>query len=478
MDRRDGSVLIVLSLILISPLALPLASSGSTLESSIDMAEKPPENCIPSPRATSTITGNPPVMMGKISMENSNGTTVRIEFSRVSNRAIPDGTLQLRFGEFMNVSQTNGFAKQSDGIYNWDRSSSAWIEYRVQKTFSGPNEIDITNQSNRSGIVPLPSYGGAVQVAFEPTQKGYLGSRFAYLGAYETESIQAGCQEINLIVPENADLISPSDQILTVLNETAYRLPVGRAYEQIRVFVYRGDLGDVQGFVRGREYDVDAGPEIVIQENASFGGPIEFTWRHEYVHTRQGFGLTPELEWFREASANYYAYKTALDSGAITPREYDALLAWSYEQNYSQRLGNHGDSRVAYVWGPLVLSRVDAEMRFSTNQTLIDTFRWMNHVETDSGEISLDQFQNHTLILRTITTSPSPRFNLTQAVSSKHPTKPAYVKGPGGLPGWVRQFWFPSNIHVIELIYLFAGILWLLISGTYIANHLGFRDRL
>jgi hypothetical protein len=438
------------------------------------MANQPPEHCIPSPRATSTISGNQPVVIGNVSMETANETTVRIELSRVSNRSIPDGTIQLRFGEFGNVTQTKGFTKQSDGIYNWDRSSNAWIEYRVQKTSSGPNQIDITNQSNQSGIVPLPAYGGAVPVAFEPAQKGYLGSRFAYLGEYETESIQAGCQEITLVIPEETELTRPPDQILEVLNETAYRLPVGRAYEQVRIFAYPGTVGEVEGFVRGTEYDVDAGPEIIVQENASLGGPIEFTWRHEYVHTRQSFRLTPELEWFREASANYYAYQTALDSGAITPREYDALLAWSYERNYSQRLAHHSDSQVAYVWGPLVLSRVDAQMRSTTNQTLSDTFRWMNHVETDSRGISPDQFQNNTLTEENRNTSASPELNSTKAIQSKHSPTPAYIPGPSWTPERVWQHRLPENFRVLEVLYYFAGILWLVVVGTNIAERYGF----
>jgi hypothetical protein len=443
----------------------------------MDMVEQPPENCVPSPRATSTISGNQPVVIGDVSMEKSNGTTVRIVFSRVSNRSIPDGTIQLRFGEFGNVTATKGFTRQSDGIYNWDRSSNPWIEYRVQKTFSGPNQIDITNQSNRSGIVPLPAYGGAVPVSFEPAQKGYLGSRFAYVGEYETKSIQVGCQEITLVIPEDTDLIEPPAQILDALNETAYRLSVGRAYEQVRIFAYPGSVGEVEGFVRGTEYSVDAGPEIIIQENASLGGPIEFTWRHEYVHTRQSFRLTPELEWFREASANYYAYRTALDTETITPREYDALLAWSYQRNYSQRLVHHSDSEVAYVWGPLVLSRVDAQIRSTTNQTLLETFRWMNNAETDSRGISPDKFQNHTLNESNRNTSTSPEFNLTKAIQSKHPPKPAYVTGPPGLPEWVRQLWLPATFRVLELLYYFAGILWFVIVGTNFADRYGFLDR-
>ncbi len=316
-----------------------------------------------------------------------------------------------------------------------------------------------------------------MQVAFEPAHKGYLGSRFAYLGEYETKSVQAGCQEITLVIPEHADLIRPPDQILDVLKETAYRLPVGRAYDQVRIFVYPGDLGDVGGYVRGTEHGVNAGPEIIIQENASIGGPIEFTWRHEYVHTRQSFRLTPELEWFREASANYYAYRTALDSGAITPREYDALLAWSYERNYSQRLVQHGDSEVAYLWGPLVLSRLDAEMRSTSNQTLLDRFRWMNHAETDSDGFSLEQLHHHNASVGKNTKSVSQEFNLTQAPTSKHPPTPAYLTGPRELPVWIRQLWLPANLKILEMLYAFTGILWIVIVGANIASQLGFISR-
>jgi hypothetical protein len=477
MNQRDGLVLLILSLILLSPLLLPVTSSGEAVDGSIAMAEKPPDNCIPSPRAASTHSGNSPMVVGEVSMANSKGNTVRIEFSRVSDRAISEGTIQLRFGEFGNVTKTKGFTKQSSGIYNWDRSTNPWIEYRIQKNISEPNQINITRQSNQSGIVPLPAFGGAVQVAFEPAQKGYIGSRFAYLGEYETRSIQAGCQNITLVIPRHVEVISSPGQILKALNETAYRMTVGRAYHQVRFFVYSGDLGDVEGFVRGTEYSVDAGPEVIIQENATLGGPTKFSWRHESIHTRQSFRLAPELEWFREASANYFAYRTALDSGAITPREYDALLAWSYEQNYTKRLVHHSDAQVAYIWGPLVLSRLDAEMRSTPNQTLLDTFRWMNHAETDLKGISLTQFRNHTLSVGKNNTSGSPGFNLTQAITSNQPPKPAYVTGSGLVPGWARQLWFPTNFYLLKALYIFTGVLWLVLLATNIAGWLGYIEQ-
>ena len=473
MDRRDGIILIFLSVILLSPLFIPAPSSGVPLDDDVDMAEKAPENCIPSPRATQTHSGNSPMMVGEVSIKKPNRSIVRIEFTRASNRTIPDGTIQLRFGAFGKVTKAEGFSKQSDGIYNWDRSADPWIEYRVNETHSGPNEIDLTDQANDSQIVPLPAYGGAVQVAFEPAQNGYLGSRFAYLGEYETRSIQAGCQEITLIIPSNAELVKPPDQILNALNETAYRLPVGRAYGHVRVFGYPGDLGDVAGFVRGTEYGVNAGPEVIIEDQAPLGGPLEFTWRHEYIHTRQSFALTSELEWFREASANYFSYRTALDSGSISPREYDALLAWNHGQNYAKRLANHSDSRVAYVWGPLILSKVDARMQSTTNQTLLGTFRWMNHAETDREGITLNQFQNQTLSETDHTTSPPPEFNLTQAITTTEPPKPAYLRGPQWLPAEVREFWLPVNIRLLRLAYRFTGILWLMIVGVNIAEYLG-----
>lgn len=45
------------------------------------------------------------------------------------------------------------------------------------------------------------------------------------------------------------------------------------------------------------------------------------------------------------------------------------------------------------------------------------------------------------------------------------------------MPEWVRQLWFPANFRVLELLYNFAGILWLVIVGTNIAEQLGFMDR-
>jgi len=224
---------------------------------------------------------------------------------------------------------------------------------------------------------------------------------------------------------------------------------------------------------------MNAGPEIVIQDNASLGGPRGFVWRHEYIHTRQSFGLTAEMEWFREASANYYAYRVALDSGAISSRQYDAVLARNYQRNFPQSLSEGSDAQVAYEWGPLVLSRVDAVMRSSGNQTLLDVFRWMNQVDSESEEISLADFRNQTIKEEAKSNSTkNHQFNLTRSVNEPNPSTPNYTTKPEWLPDWIRQLWYPTatTASILGLLHKVAAILWLAIVSGLIAERLGYTN--
>ena len=50
----------------------------------------------------------------------------------------------------------------------------------------------------------------------------------------------------------------------------------------------------------------------------------ESTWTHEYVHTRQRFAdRSRAMEWFVEASAEYYAARLSHDLGLVNDLEYE-----------------------------------------------------------------------------------------------------------------------------------------------------------
>lgn len=114
-----------------------------------------------------------------------------------------------------------------------------------------------------------------------------------------------------------------------------------------------------------------------------FDDTWSFTWRHEYVHTRQEFDPADELRWIREGSANYYAYLETVREGDYP---YRSLPWWDAEQR-QDRLQNDTVLADPKTWhdftdynvGPIVLATLEARIRNgSTDATLTAVFRRMN----------------------------------------------------------------------------------------------------
>lgn len=458
--KRYAILLCLLSLALVAPIAMPLlAETNDPHQLQNQMETQPPIRCIDTSGEPPSMAGEDPVLTGSLSMQDRDNATVRIEFDRVSNHSVGQGELQLQFGAFTNLSASSGFENTGSGRYNWERGRNAWIEYRTQNVSNEVFSVDLTTQDPNRTIIPLPDYGGRIPFAFRAADQGFVGSRFAYLGEYETASTTIGCQEIRMVVPEDTTLPAPPAEIVQTLAETARRVPVGHAYEEVRVFVSPTSIGTSEGFVRYRDFERDGGPEIVIEHDAPYNGPEEFAWRHEYIHTRQNFDVQSDLLWVREASANYLAYRTALDSGVITPREYDGVLAERRQARFSDRLATNATGQVAYQWGPIVLSRVNERLRSASNHTVVDTFGWLNTESTNHGDVSLATFDNRTRGGSPERIRSDDGFNLTAATYGTPPT-PAYLLGPEWLPGAIRKLWLPANQYLLWLGYGLVALLW------------------
>jgi hypothetical protein len=453
LPRRRVVLLFVLTLVVVTPVAVPvLAGDSGQATVRNEMPNHAPTSCIDASGEPQSVAGEPPALIGELSIVNHSNSTVRIEFDRVPNRSIGGERLVLQFQQFTNVSATHGFRERFAGSYHWDGRSGGWIEYQVQNVSNERFTIDLTNQTQERTIIPIPDYGGSVPIKFKPTGDGYVGSRFAYLGSYTTTAKTVGCQEIKLVVPTNTELPAPPEEILDTLAGTARRLAVGHAYDQVRVFVSPTSIGTADGFVRDRDTEDDLGPEIVIHHDAPFDGPDWFAWRHEYIHTRQGFDVADDLKWIQEASAQYLAYRTAIDSGAIAPRQYDWLLNNHYHAQFSDKLATNATDGVAYIWGPVVLSRVDEGLRARSNRTFVDTLGWLNSRGEAHEQVSLSTFGNRTV-------GENSSFNLTTVVYGEPPV-PGFEVAPEWLPNWIQLFWFPPWRVLPGLVYFFSVVFW------------------
>jgi hypothetical protein len=306
----------------------------------------------------------------------------------------------------------------------------------------------------------LPNYGGKVLVSFEAAESGYLGSTFGYLGAYESFSTKAGCQNISLIQPAAANLSASPENVLSVLNDSAYRFPLGTPYRHIRVFIYPSDLGDVDGFVQPSGSD-GSGPDIIVQENASLGGPREFTYRHEYIHTRLGQLENDSMAWYDEATAEYYSYRLALANGTISPRQYDAILAHNYKLNYTGTLANNGDSDMVYARGPVLLSKLDQQVRANSNESLLFVTKWAYFGDHGREDATPERFSKRLGLLN------NSQVNVSQEIHSTNSSEPVFLLGPSWLPNTVRLLWLPSIgtwpiIKGVYGLFAFAWIIWIL----------------
>ena len=117
--------------------------------------------------------------------------------------------------------------------------------------------------------------------------------------------------------------------VLDSLADASNALRVGDRDDE--VFVVAAPTSGVQWGVRGYQ----TGESDLWVRDVEPVDSAENPWVHEYVHTRQDFALDPEMRWFREASASYYAALLTYEQGRVP---YDG---------FSQRIGAGANSSYA-----------------------------------------------------------------------------------------------------------------------------------
>ena len=140
----------------------------------------------------------------------------------------------------------------------------------------------------------------------------------------------------------------------------------------------------------GRTY----GETGYITQRGFWDGDASSVWIHEYVHTRQGFDLTSEMRWFREASATYLSARLLEEQyEGVTERDVRTRLE-ATPDHPGTALANRSawdDTSADYERGARLLYAVDAAIRMETdgNRTLVDVVRAMNRRD---DPLTVDEF--------------------------------------------------------------------------------------
>lgn len=174
---------------------------------------------------------------------------------------------------------------------------SIWIDYSDGSdagvgSFLG-DRIDVIGDHDQSNVM------------LNLESPGFVGETSIFLGSYEDHLFlpDGPHESFQLIVPSHAELADTRGVIFEALEFASTKLSVGAQYDTFLVFVAtdpvrRGGL-QMGSLSATRE-------EAWVHESSRVDDP-DSTWLHEYVHTRQSYSLAADMEWFTEASAEYYA---------------------------------------------------------------------------------------------------------------------------------------------------------------------------
>jgi hypothetical protein len=201
--------------------------------------------------------------------------------------------------------------------------------------------------------------------------RGVHGDRYALTGDADVVTRSANGRRVAVVVPEGATPREDPAAVAEALAAAARQLDVGDHDRAVLAYA-------VPGVRRGGE-SVPARDEFWVNSEARLDDP-ENVWLHEYVHTRQSFRLAPEMRWFREASAEYYAARLSHEQGTVSKRAYRRHVDGGPSRATLTDPGTWDGDDVPHDKGARVLAVLDAKVRAETDgrRSLEDVFRRLN----------------------------------------------------------------------------------------------------
>ncbi len=377
-------------------------------------------------------------------LENSNFTasTVTAVYQRTSNTSqyrvvfniseTRNSTFRVGLNGDGAIINSTGFRKTGTR-FRWDGDNrNASITVEINPDDSQTYNPRDTNRSYPSGdrwlLGPALDLAGG-NVSVRPASAGAIGEQFVYLGNVSVSRQMIGCQEHVFVQPNisRESSVSPAT-VLSVLNESSRRLHGGKTDQTVRVFASPTvPQGDHPGWAVANEF--------IAPAEYSSGSPEEMNiWFHEYVHTRQDFRVTGGLQWFTEGSAQYLGLRLQLESGYMSPREYDGMLA-RYREVPNGTALNQADatSKRSYLWGAALLSDLDHRLSES-NQTVGSLITHLNN-RGFSMSGTAEQWVNQQT---EPTSSRENRYQFRNQVFSSAYPNVSYTMGPDWLPWQAR----------------------------------------
>ena len=205
-----------------------------------------------------------------------------------------------------------------------------------------------------------------------PADAGAFGDRYALVGEHETLTRPTPAGRIDLVVPAGAMGDAKAERVADALARAARDLDVGDRDESTLAFA-------APGSVRWGGEAVPARDEFWASADSRLDSP-EAVWIHEYVHTRQSFALAPDMAWFREASAEYYAARLAEEQGLIDRAAVVAHIDGDPSTATLTDADTWASADVPQRTGARTLAALDRRVREQTygQRSLADVFRRLN----------------------------------------------------------------------------------------------------
>lgn len=304
------------------------------------------------------------------------------------------------------IIDTDGFDRVGTGTYEWDgRTDAPGLAYRadVNRTvgdsvrFAATEEWALVDMTGLDTAFSWRSFGDTDYQRRFAAPNGYAGSSMAYLGDHRVANAAAAGQQFVVVHPTVVSTDASAEAYATTLADIAGTVRVGARDPVVTAFVapppvgVDGGEGGVGGLAASTDLWVAAGETTRTDDSDTRVNEPIFV--HEYVHTRQDYSLTDEMEWFTEASAFYYMVLSPYQRGAIPRSVFDRRFRVPDEARDATLTATTGAAYDTWATkGARTLAALDRRIRESTggNRTLQDVFRRLNDRE---GTVTYADFQ-------------------------------------------------------------------------------------
>jgi len=213
---------------------------------------------------------------------------------------------------------------------------------------------------------------------------GVAGDRFVFTGPNRVVNTSTDSNtSIRLVIPDQSNLRANSSKILSALSRAEGDLSLSGP-SHITIFVGMSPL---------RRGGQASGAGFWAHEESELNGTS--TWFHEFVHTQQQYKTAENMQWFTEASAEYYAVILAAEQNRLTQRTFGrAITSRQYESDRLSNPDGWSSGKTPYEKGPRVLAALDIQIRNRSdgNGTLLDVFQLLN---THQGDLQYVDFEDY-----------------------------------------------------------------------------------